>query len=204
MKHLYLIFILALLVSAVDISCSKRKLGLTPAQLAEQSAPPSAPEQYPLIIHPLQEGDTLAEASDSRKYFLRNSELWTIDTLSNDETQITFTRGKIHKFYCSPSTKYVACLHEVAITKEPGIFEHNKAPDRSIYSIMVIRLADGKLIREFDSPPNFDQFLEFGRWLSKSRLFCYTSDGFAIGTGFLYDAFRDSLQQVREDYDRHQ
>jgi hypothetical protein len=42
--------------------------------------------------------------------------------------------------------------------------------------------------------------MDIDKWLSKSRVIFFTSDGFAVGGHFLFDAFRDSLQEIPEDY----
>lgn len=148
---------------------------------------------------PLPEADTSIQFQYSFVFSRRNSELWVTDTVSHVDRQLTFTLGKIDSYLVSPTRRYVVCAHRISWVPSPGIFEREE--DRSeepVHSLLVVRTVDGKSIR--DIPPPLDLFFDFDRWISNSRLLCVTSDGFAVGSVFVYDAVRDSLQRVPYDF----
>lgn len=146
-------------------------------------------------MQPLPEADTLFSFPYHLAFYLKDSEVWATDTIAHIDQQLSFTQGNVDTFFVSPTKKYVLCQHITGSVKSPGIFEEGEDPgEEPVYSLMTIRTSDKKILRDFDAP--LDLFLYFERWLSESQFLCSTSDGFAVGFFFVYDAYRDSLQRV--------
>jgi hypothetical protein len=129
---------------------------------------------------------------DKRCYYL-------FDSIRSD----TFNIGKrINKVFISPTGKYIACLVHIDSVDKPGLWDDNKPiPKISHEHLIVVNAIIPKIIREITVPINETDFIGIERrknWISKSRLFFHTSDGFAVGFYFVYDAFRDSLQESYE------
>ena len=199
MKSTIIRLLIASLLLPVAFFCGQKKSSTsstdtTKALVSATAEPPEFEE-----VQPLPEADTIRQAPCQLRFSLRKSELWGKDTVTQLERQLTFTNAKIDSFLVSPTGKYAVCLHQVSWVKSPGIFEKDEDPGKEpIYSLLVVRTVDGTIIRDVKRP--LDLFFDFNRWISNSRLLCVTSDGFAVGSYFVYDAFRDSLQRVPLDF----
>jgi hypothetical protein len=112
----------------------------------------------------------------------------------------TFNIGKrINKLFISPTGKYIACLVHIDSVNKPGLWDGYKTiPKISHEHLIIVNAINPKIIREIAVPINETDFIGFEKrnnWISKSRLLFHTSDGFAVAFYFVYDAFRDSLQE---------
>jgi len=142
----------------------------------------------------LPEMDTTSTIPLSLNIFRWKGELFVLDSLTSKTEQLTFTRGKIDTFFLSPTRKYLVCLKLVGTAKEPGLWtSEDKAPDVPAYNIVVIEILKRRLVREIE-PRTFD--LTFTKWISTSRFHFTEGDGFAVGEFYVYDAFRDTLQEL--------
>jgi len=159
--------------------------------------PPSNPPGEPSL--PLAEADTLAEPHYADSLFLRNGELWAVNPASKREQMITETSSQIDQFFISDTRKYVVCLRRVDLIDSPGIYaEGEEPPKEPIHDVLVLNLLSKKSIRQFAVPQ--DVFVSFDRWISKSRFVFWCNDGFAANATYVYDAYRDSLQEVYYGY----
>lgn len=120
------------------------------------------------------------------------------DSLKQDTFYIYSNKFKIDNGITSPTGKYIACLIRISMVDEPGLWGDREPPKRPYEHLVIIDAINGKIIRRL-KPPS-DSFMDIDKWLSKSRVIFFTSDGFAVGGHFLFDAFRDSLQEIPEDY----
>ena len=181
------------------IACQSQKPKDSPAQVSDTTISVAhtneqLPEEPGHANHSLPELDTATVPPQPLSLFRGNGEIYLVDSLASQITQLTFTGARIDTFFISPNRKYVACLKVVAIAKEPGEWGDEEPPDARRYSILVVAIPKGAIIRELTTT---DFNLYFTKWISNSRFHYTTNDGFAVSEFYVYDAFRDSLQLLR-------
>jgi hypothetical protein len=149
---------------------------------------------------PLPEADTLLSTPPPWKAVIIAGELWIQDTVAGTSRQLTHINNQIDEARLSPNGKYAACMLVMGQVESAGEYsEGEKAPMENLYDILVVNAQTGELVRQI--PPPEDIFVWADRWLSNSRLVLSCSSHFSVNAFYVYDAFRDSLQKVRWDFD---
>jgi hypothetical protein len=148
---------------------------------------------------PLPEVDSTLDINP-RIYLIKGQDGFVLfDSVGLDTFHLSFKRQRIDVGLKSPTGKYIACLVRVSLVDEPGIWGDKPAPKRAYHNLVVVNTVSARIVRRMKPP--CDSFMNFDKWVSKSRLLFHTSDGFAVGCYFVFDAFRDSLQRVPDEYD---
>jgi hypothetical protein len=149
---------------------------------------------------PLPEID-FTKDSKSRIYLINGRDGFVLyDSVGLDTFRLSSERQRIDVVLQSPTGKYIACLVRVSLVNEPGVWGDTPAPQRGYYDLVVVNTKSIHIVRRME-PPCAD-FIELDRWMSKSRLLFHTSDGFSVAGTFVFDAYRDSLQRVDDEYGR--
>ena len=178
-----------------DQSISKKNDSI-PAVNYQQPLDFDYPKDQP---DPLPEADTLYDTQYTDSLFLRNGELWAANYILKTERILTKTNSQIDTFFVSPSRKYAACLRRVGLIDSPGLYEEGEViPKDPVHEVLVLNLVTKQIIRQFAEPE--DIFIHIDRWISKSRLVFWCTNGLAANATYVYDAYRDSIQKVQYGY----
>lgn len=142
----------------------------------------------------LPELDTIPTVPLALDVFRSNGELFLLDSLSLEMSQLTFTEGTIDTFFLSTARRYVACLKVIEIVDSPGEWEPDvDPPDERIHSILIIDIPERRIVREI-RPSDWNQ--HFQSWISKSRFHFISVGGFDVSGFYVYDIIRDSVQHL--------
>lgn len=186
--------IVLLALSFSLLACQKKvtQQAQPPSLDSSSTQSPTQPEPY-RAEQPLPEADTISNAVLPLRVFLDKGELMLFDSLTQQTHQLTLTDQSIDEFLVSPTSDYVVCLKRIGMIPDPELEANENAREVPVHVVLVLETSTLKIIREFNPP---DDFVDVTKWVSKSRFHLWTSDGFAVGESFVYDAFRDSLQQL--------
>jgi hypothetical protein len=191
-----LTFIILPILGLTILSCSKAKKEfkvIEHSTFTWSSIEPS--EVWPgggsesLLPLPLHEADTSTNTLPISA-FIQNGELWLCDSTSFTKELVTQTNGAIHSFAFSPNRKYLASLRYVGTQTGMG---------DSVYNLLIIKVIQ-KSVKEFRSDAKYLDFISWQNWISKSRGMFRLVDGLTMGSCFVYDAYRDTLQYTRYDF----
>ncbi len=128
----------------------------------------------------------------------RHGEVLRIDPILHDTLQLSHTKGHIDSFFLSPTHKYLACLRRI-----PG----GEYPEYPWHELLVYEIPSYKFIRrlnssEFKLSP-FVGSVGIWHWVSSSRLLFTSMSDLDVAGYYVYDAFRDSVQEVSNHYLRN-
>jgi hypothetical protein len=145
---------------------------------------------------PLAEADTVSSQPSVNRALIQAGEIFLQDSATGSKFQLTRTGGNIDTLFVSPNGKYAACMQIVDWTDEPGEYEESETPPkRPIHQVVFLNLISHSTIRVLP-PDTVYVFWVFVRWISNSQALIYPSDSFAVDYAYVFDAFRDSLQEV--------
>jgi hypothetical protein len=147
---------------------------------------------------PLVEIDTL---KDSRQqiYLAHNNDRYVlVDSALQDTFRLSPYYEKIMNAMTSPTGKYIVC--EISYIPSEVSNDHNLKPRQDVprWEYVFINTNTSQIIRRIGPPES--KYLRLKKWVSKSRLLFYASDDIAILSYHFYDAFRDSLYEVPDEY----
>ena len=191
----YLIFLLALIL----FSCSQKK--------EESNSHKNSSINDSIIKQifsakpnpiPLPEADSVFDTKPCIYLFKNKDEFFLFDSIGLDTFRLTSNPQRIGVGLQSPTGKYIACLVQVLLVESPGEWGDKVAPLRPLYDLVIVNSVSSKIIRRMDLPSGDDMNLD--KWVSKSRLLFHTAAEYAVESFYVYDAFRDSLQKVPEEY----
>jgi hypothetical protein len=80
----------------------------------------------------------------------------------------------------------------VGSAEEPGLWDTTEtAPQRAICSIVIMDLQTQRTLKQTDS-----DWVYINRWLPQDRFLYHTSDGYAVGDSYIYDAHSRSILNI--------
>ena len=138
---------------------------------------------------PLLEADTSSNSLPINA-LIKNGELWLCDSSSMTQELVTHTNGAILSFELSPNRKYLACLRFVEI---------DTVQSDSVFNLIFVNYAL-KALKEFRSEAKYSDYISWHGWISKSRGMFRISDGLTVGPCYVFDAFRDTLENTNYAY----
>jgi Tol biopolymer transport system component len=140
--------------------------------------------------------------------FLRDGEVWLVDTNGQNQVQLTQTQGKVDHYRFSPTLEYLAYSQVIKEVPKPGVWRKStvvpESPkgvqtelQRPVVSIQVLNLQTLKIDRDLQPPK--DNWFYFKAWLPEDQLLFIGASGFDVWGHFVYDA-REKKEKKVFDY----
>jgi hypothetical protein len=183
--------------STVQVAKAPLSDTIPPAMPIDLVHLPDVQTLWAAVGYPLPEADTSGNCVIPYKFLVKSGEVWSLDTLSGELAPYTSSRGSIQSILSSPSAKYLACERASWVVKrkdESGEI-HTEGEG---WHVIVLQVCERRVIREIDIPT--PGCIKPNRWISDSRLLLFSGDELDVYGEYVYDAFRDSLQEVSFDF----
>jgi hypothetical protein len=182
-------------IAAVGLSTSDS--GAVSQSHATQGSP--APDSSELTPVSLPEADTATTQRHLLTPFLRGNELWMHDSNTNKDSLIVKDTLGIDNLILSPHRRYVAIQWITQWVGMDGEWDDStKAPQEPIHNVSIYDCESGRMVRNIDL--RHETFLGMDKWYSNSRIVLGSASDFELIGYYLYDAYRDSLQAMPQDF----
>jgi len=139
---------------------------------------------------PLPESDSKHDSNPRIKLMKYHGQYFLFDSVQLDTFHLSYKRHGIDDGLTSPTGKYIAC----------GFLGEPSGDKISVRRLIVLNANSGRIIHSMGPPTA--SYIILDKWISKSRLLFETVDDFVMDGSFVFDSFRDSLQQVKYNYGR--
>jgi len=147
----------------------------------------------------LPEADTATTQRHLLTPFLRGNELWMHDSNTNKDSLIVKDTLGIDNLILSPHRRYVAIQWITQWVGMDGEWDDStKAPQEPIHNVSIYDCESGRMVRNIDL--RHETFLGMDKWYSNSRIVLGSASDFELIGYYLYDAYRDSLQAMPQDF----
>ena len=147
----------------------------------------------------LPEADTSMAERHLLTPFLRDNELWMHDSTSNKDSLIVKDSLGINEIVISPHRRYVAVQWIRQWIGMSGVWaDSEEVPQEEINTVSIYDCESGRLIRDLDL--GIETFFGTHKWYSNSRIILGAASDFELIGFYLYDAYRDSLQEMPQDF----
>jgi hypothetical protein len=158
-----------------------------------------SPDSSELASLLLPEADTSMAERHLLTPFLRDNELWAHDSTSNKDSLIVKDSLGINEIVISPHRRYVAVQWIRQLIGISGVWaDSTEAPQQEIHTVSIYDCESGRLIRDIDL--GLETFFGTHKWYSNSRIILGAASEFELIGFYLYDAYRDSLQEMPQDF----
>ena len=167
----------------------------------DSTGPSYAGENQSDLSYPLAEADSSTSVL-RLSAFIKSGELWLRDSSSFTQELVTKTGGRIRAFYFSPNRKYLACtkfcgIDTIWADSEDPNYQHFSTD--SVYNLVFLNCLK-RTAKEIGSDLKTFNFVSWYKWISKSRGLFRVNDQLTVGGCYVYDAYRDTCQNVNYGY----
>jgi hypothetical protein len=121
------------------------------------------------------------------------------DSNTNKDSLIVKDTLGIDNLILSPHRRYVAIQWITQWVGMDGEWDDStKAPQEPIHNVSIYDCESGRMVRNIDL--RHETFLGMDKWYSNSRIVLGSASDFELIGYYLYDAYRDSLQAMPQDF----